>query len=49
MSYATRTLHQFMVYAPDYTDEHALQRRLHVREKHMTAAKGLHGSGSLSA
>lgn len=49
MSRATRRLHQFMVYAPDYTDEGALQRRLDVRERHMTAAKGLHGLGSLSA
>lgn len=38
-----------MVYAPDYTDENALQRRLYVRERHMTAAKGLHGLGHLSA
>ena len=43
-----RSLHQFVVYAPDYTDEGALQRRLDVREKHLGVAKKLHEVGAIS-
>lgn len=40
--------HTFLVYAPDYTDEEALSRRLAVRGKHLEGAKKLIGSGVLS-
>jgi hypothetical protein len=43
------TLHTFMVFAPDYADEGALQRRLKVREQHLANAKELHASGFTSA
>ncbi|KLO12330.1 hypothetical protein SCHPADRAFT_915678 [Schizopora paradoxa] len=36
---------QFMVYAPDMTDEGAFQRRLSVREKHLADAKAKHVTG----
>jgi len=29
------TLHTFVIWAPDYTDEDALNRRLAVREQHL--------------
>jgi len=41
--------YQFMVYAPDMSDEGAFQRRLSVREKHLEGAKQLHSAGSISA
>ncbi|KAF8515022.1 hypothetical protein BU17DRAFT_51976 [Hysterangium stoloniferum] len=40
-------LHRFVLYAPDYTDAGALQRRLDVRAQHMKAAKGLYDKGLL--
>jgi len=48
MSTNSSTLHQFLVYAPDKTDEGCFQRRLSVREKHLNGAKGLHDSGKLN-
>lgn len=40
--------YQFMVYAPDMTDEGAFQRRLSVREKHLAGAKSQFNSGLVS-
>ncbi|TFK46606.1 hypothetical protein OE88DRAFT_1638060 [Heliocybe sulcata] len=37
----------FFVYAPDYTDEGALQRRLEVRPKHLENAKSLIANGTI--
>lgn len=40
---------EFVVYAPDYTDPEALQRRLAVRAQHLAKAQTLHDSGVVSA
>lgn len=40
--------HLFLVYAPDKTDEGALERRLSVRPEHLKNAKALHDSAILS-
>ncbi|KZT23898.1 hypothetical protein NEOLEDRAFT_1117146, partial [Neolentinus lepideus HHB14362 ss-1] len=37
----------FFVYAPDYTDEGAFQRRLDVRPKHLEKAKELIAAGTI--
>lgn len=39
------SLHPFVLYAPDYTDEGALQRRLKVRGQHFATAHELRGKG----
>jgi len=39
--------YQFMVYAPDLTDEGAFQRRLSAREKHLEGVKELRASGTI--
>ncbi|GJJ06889.1 hypothetical protein Clacol_001085 [Clathrus columnatus] len=38
-------LHSFVLYAPDYTDEGALQRRLAVRGQHFATSHELRGKG----
>ncbi|KAI5116477.1 hypothetical protein M0805_003506 [Coniferiporia weirii] len=47
MSATASPVFQFMVYAPDKTDDGALQRRLSVRERHLANAKPLVESGVL--
>ncbi|KAL5521161.1 hypothetical protein ACEPAG_9083 [Sanghuangporus baumii] len=39
--------YQFMVYAPDKTDEGALQRRMSVRQQHLENARNLGADGIL--
>ncbi|OCH93470.1 hypothetical protein OBBRIDRAFT_790176 [Obba rivulosa] len=39
------TTHKFLVYAPDYTDAEAFQRRLSVRPKHIEGAQKLVADG----
>ncbi|KAF8589627.1 hypothetical protein K439DRAFT_1332364 [Ramaria rubella] len=48
MSTVSTTLRSFFVYAPDYTDEGALERRRNVRTQHLAAAKGLHDTGVIN-
>lgn len=48
MSNSTPTLHKYVVYAPDKTDEGALARRMSVRPKHLAGASNLHDTGMLS-
>lgn len=38
----------FFVYAPDYTDEEAFNRRLSVREQHIAGVKALNEQGIMS-
>ncbi|KAF8197993.1 hypothetical protein BJ912DRAFT_1055662 [Pholiota molesta] len=44
-SASTPTKHRFFVYAPDKTDEGALERRLSVRPQHLEGAKASHDNG----
>ncbi|EGN99624.1 hypothetical protein SERLA73DRAFT_53440 [Serpula lacrymans var. lacrymans S7.3] len=37
--------YKFMVWAPDYTDQEALSRRLSVRSRHLEGARNLIGQG----
>ncbi|THH18814.1 hypothetical protein EW146_g2228 [Bondarzewia mesenterica] len=46
-SAATPTKHIFVVYAPDKTDEGALQRRLSVRSAHLEGAASMKKEGYL--
>jgi uncharacterized protein len=39
MSTTAPTQHLFVIWAPDYTDEDAINRRLAVRERHLEVAK----------
>lgn len=48
MSASALMKHLFLVYAPDKTDEGALQRRLSVRPEHLKGAFALHEQGILS-
>ena len=48
MSTASSYLHKFVVYAPDKTDDGALQRRMSVRAKHLNRSAKLHDAGFLS-
>ena len=43
------TKHKFFVYAPDFTDEGCMQRRLAVRVQHLEGAKKLAEQGILRA
>ncbi|TDL20330.1 hypothetical protein BD410DRAFT_725993 [Rickenella mellea] len=47
MSNAQRNLYTFIVYAPDKTDDGALQRRLNVRPTHMARGSDLSKNGTL--
>ena len=47
MSSTPRTLHKFVVYAPDKTDEGAFERRLAVRPKHLEGSSKMHEAGTL--
>lgn len=44
-----RTMHTFVVYAPDKTDEGAVARRFSVRPKHLEGARERHAQGIVSA
>jgi len=41
------TLQSFAVYAPDYADEDAINRRMKVREEHLIGVKELKETNSL--
>ncbi|KZS87937.1 hypothetical protein SISNIDRAFT_418929 [Sistotremastrum niveocremeum HHB9708] len=45
MSSTSSTLHYFLVYAPDKTDEGAFDRRMSVRERHLEGWKDLAAEG----
>lgn len=45
---ATPLSHKFIVYAPDMTDEGALQRRLSVRSEHLVKAREQIARGTIS-
>ncbi|KAL5532252.1 hypothetical protein ACEPAF_5821 [Sanghuangporus sanghuang] len=47
MSTVPANKYQFMVYAPDKTDEGTLQRRMSVRQQHLENAKKLGADGIL--
>lgn len=42
------TIFKFAIWAPDYSDEECLARRLSVRERHLANAKKLTEAGTLS-
>ncbi|KAG1745495.1 uncharacterized protein EDB91DRAFT_1050022 [Suillus paluster] len=44
---STQSLPKFFVWAPDYTDDGALQRRMAVRPPHLENIKTLAGQGTL--
>lgn len=43
------TLKPFVIWAPDYTDEGAFDRRLAVREKHLATAKDNEAAGYVTS
>jgi hypothetical protein len=48
MSVATSEKHLFLIYAPDKTDEGALERRLSVRSEHLQRFQALKADGVMS-
>lgn len=48
-STTTSTLHQFIVYAPDKTEEGTFEKRLAVRSQHLAKVGDLIGKGYISA